>query len=143
MSCTVRGVTGSWKAGSSERPLGDASFRGTAEDDSHALQFQNILWRFPAHRFDGVLVAQVQASLGRVIGMGLPGVLFADRGIDASLCANAVCTARTILETKSFHFIPQFGKCGSSRGPALLQQLSANHRMRIVAKILAVSNYLC
>src|SRR5688500_6159437 len=85
MSCTVRGVTGSWKAGSSERPLGDASFRGTTEDDSHALQFQNILWRFPAHGLDGILITQVQPSLGRVIGMGLPGVLFADRGIDASL----------------------------------------------------------
>src|SRR5687768_12267428 len=85
MAGPVCGVTGSRKAGSSERSLGDSSLRGTAEDDTHALQFQNILRSFPAHRFDGVLVAQVKASLGRVIGMSFPGVLFANRGIDASL----------------------------------------------------------
>src|SRR5512132_2108503 len=85
MPGAVCGVTGSWKAGASERPLGDASLRGTAEDDAHALQFQNILRGFPTHRFDGILIAQIKAALSRIIGMGFPGVLFADGGINAPL----------------------------------------------------------
>ena len=85
MAGPVGGITGSRKSGASERPLGDSSFGGTAEDDAHALQFQNILRSFPAHGFDRILITEVKTTLRRVVGMGFPGVLFADRRIDATL----------------------------------------------------------
>ena len=46
------------KPRAAKRPLRDATVGGAAENDTHALEFQNIRRRLATHRFDAVLIAQ-------------------------------------------------------------------------------------
>src|SRR5206468_174096 len=42
------------------------------------------------HGLDGVLITEVETSLGRIEGMGFPGIVLAQGGIDAALSCHRV-----------------------------------------------------
>ena len=87
-------VAGARKAGPAERALRDAAPFVPTEDDAHPLQIQDVAGRLPAHCLDGVLVAQIQAPLRGVEGVGLPGVILAQRRVDPSLRGDGMTADR-------------------------------------------------
>ena len=87
-------IAGTGKAGSAERPLGDTALGIAAEDDAHSLQFKNVPRSLPAHRLNGILIAEVEPSLCRIEGMGFPRIILAERGVDPALSRHRVAANR-------------------------------------------------
>ena len=85
------GHTTSWLAAqrlslAAERPCAEAALVVAAKDHAHVFHGDDLLARFPTHHFNGVLVAQVVASLDRVIGVIAPVVApVGEGGVDPSL----------------------------------------------------------
>src|SRR5205814_1823557 len=55
------------------------------EGHSEVLEVEDLLRRLAAHDLDRVLVAQVVGALDGVEGVGLPGVVLLEGGVDAAL----------------------------------------------------------
>jgi hypothetical protein len=53
--------------------------------------------RFATHDFDGILIAEIQAALCRIVGMGFPRVILADGGIDSALRSDGMAPHRMDL----------------------------------------------
>ena len=96
----VGDVAGAREAGAAEGPLGDAAVRLAVEDGAHVLELDDVVGGFAAHGLDGVLVAEVVAALDGVVGVLLPGVVVAERGVDAALCGDGMASKRIDLAQK-------------------------------------------
>jgi hypothetical protein len=82
---SIGGVTGAGKPCAAERTLSDAASRITTEDDPYSFQIQDIAGRFATHDLNRILIAKILTALRRIEGMGFPGVIFTERGIDTAL----------------------------------------------------------
>ena len=55
--------------------------------------------------------------------------------IDTTLCSNAMCTARRILETKCFYFITHFTQCSSSRSTGQTGSYNNHFQLAFIGRI--------
>ena len=112
MAGPVSGIAGAGEPGATEGPLGDEPLLGAAEDDAEPLQLQDVVRGLAAHDLDRVLIAQVDAALRRVEGMGLPGIGRPQRGIDPALRRDRMATNRVYLGNDGHIEIGRNGKRG-------------------------------
>ena len=80
------------RAVATERALINRAVRIAVKRHTHVLKFVHDFWRFTAHEFDGVLIAEPVGAFHRIVEVVVPVVLFhvAERGTDAALRRNRV-----------------------------------------------------
>ena len=68
-------------------PRSEPSIGAPVKNHAHVFELDDVTGRFPAHRFDGVLIGQIIAAFNGVERVRLPGVALSNRGVDPACAA--------------------------------------------------------